>query len=396
MHELPTLEDLPDEAVHDRPVLVRVDFNVPMDGDRVVDATRLREALPTLDALRERGARLLLVSHRGRPKGSRRPELTLEPVARALAELWGHDVAFAADCVGEPARAAADALPAGGACLLENVRFHAGEEANDPDFAGRLAALASAYVSDAFGTAHRAHASVAGVPPLVAHRAAGRLMTLELERLGRLLRAPDRPYVAILGGAKISGKIELLSSLLDRIDALLVGGGMANTFLAARGRDLAGSLVETDQLDTARDILTRCERAGVRVELPSDLVITDSLDAEAPAIDTTDGDLPAGTLAVDIGPDTRARFGEVVASARTVFWNGPLGVFERPPFDRGSVAIAEAVAACPGYTVIGGGETAAAVERAGYTERIGHVSTGGGAALALLAGKPLPGVLALR
>ncbi|HVS14985.1 MAG TPA: phosphoglycerate kinase [Thermoanaerobaculia bacterium] len=396
MPDLPTLEDLPDEAVRDRPVLVRVDFNVPMDGDRVVDATRLREALPTLDALRERGARQLLVSHRGRPKGVRRPELSLEPVARALAGLWGREVAFAPDCVGDPARAAADDLPPGGACLLENVRFHPGEEANDPAFAAQLAALASAYVSDAFGTAHRAHASVAGVPALVGHRAAGRLMALELERLGRLLHDPERPYVAILGGAKISGKIELLASLVERVDALLVGGGMANTFLAAGGRDLASSLVETDQLDTARGILASCERTGVRVELPTDLVITDSLDAESPSVETTYGDLPAGTLAVDVGPETRERFRAAVAAARTVFWNGPLGVFERPPFDRGSVALAAALAACPGYTVIGGGETAAAVERAGCTARIGHVSTGGGAALALLAGKPLPGVLALR
>ena len=395
MIELPTLDELPDDAVSGRPVLVRVDFNVPMDGDVVTDATRLREALPTLDALAARGARQLLVSHRGRPKGKRVSELTLAPMARALSELWGREVAFAPACVGAVARAAAAALVPGAACLLENLRFHAGEEANDPELASRLAALADTFVFDAFGTAHRAHASTSGVAALVEHRAAGKLMTLELERLGRLLERPERPYVAILGGAKISGKIELLGRLIDDIDTLLLGGGMANTFLAAGGREMAASLVESEQLEIARGILRDCERAGVEVELPTDLVVTSDLDAEPPDAEVTDGDLAAGRLAADVGPQTRSRFGERIAAARPVFWNGPMGVFEKPPFDAGSVAVAEAVAACRGYTVVGGGETAAAVERAGCTSSIGHVSTGGGAALAFLAGTPLPAVTAL-
>ena len=403
MIQLPTLDDLPDRAVSGQVVLVRVDFNVPMDGDVVIDATRLREALPTLDALAERGARQLLVSHRGRPKGKRVAELTLEPVARALGELWQREVGFASDCVGEPARVAAERLRPGDACLLENVRFHAGEEANDAGLATQLAALARTFVFDAFGTAHRAHASTAGVPSRVEHRAAGRLMVLELERLGRLLENPERPYVAILGGAKISGKIALLGRLVDDIDALLVGGGMANTFLAAGGRELADSLVERDQLDVARDILRDCEAADVAVELPVDLVVTrtatsgrsDDLDAEAPVAEVVTGDVPLGHRAVDIGPHTRARFRECIAGARTVFWNGPMGVFEQPPFDQGSVEVARALADSSGYSVVGGGETAAALERAGCSASVGHVSTGGGAALAFLAGAPLPAVAAL-
>lgn len=402
-----TLDDLDRDHLHGAVVFLRVDFNVPLTSDgAVLDATRLEAARPTLEELTDAGAQVLAASHRGRPKGRPDPGLSLRPVARELERMLERSVAFAEDCVGEPVRRAVDALEPGGVCLLENLRFHAGEEANDPGFARRLADSASVYVDDAFGAAHRAHASVVGVPRHLAAadranrtagcRAAGRLMVREVAALSRLLNTPESPFVAILGGAKIEGKIDTLLNLLPRLDVLLLGGGMANTFLAAQGRDLADSLVEDDRLDTAREILEQAADQGTRVVLPEDLVVTDDLAAPGRVETVPAGTVPAGLKAVDVGPATRTRFAEEISRAATLFWNGPLGVFEIEPFDAGTRAVATALAACPGFTVVGGGETVAAVGQAGVVDRLGHVSTGGGASLELLAGKALPGLEALR
>ncbi len=395
MTRLLTLEDLGLDRLRGETVLVRVDFNVPMKEGAVTDDTRIVEALPTLRELVAAGARLLLVSHCGRPKGERNPKYSLAPVATRLAELLGRPVRFASDCIGEPAAAAAAALADGDVAVLENLRYHAGEETNDPEFARALAAPASAYVDDAFGSAHRAHASTTGVLAWLPKRAAGRLMVREVEALSRLLGEPDRPFAAILGGAKIEGKIDTLQNLLPRLDLLMVGGGMANTFLAAHGYDLKGSLYEPDRVELAGEILADAAARGVELLLPTDLVVADSF-AEPSAIRTVAAEaIPDGFLALDIGPETRAAFAAAVARARTLFWNGPLGVFERPPFDAGTRAVAEALAGCPGFTLIGGGETVAAAHQAGVADRLGHVSTGGGASLEFLAGRQLPGVVAL-
>jgi phosphoglycerate kinase len=394
MSELWTLDDLADLA--GRKVFVRVDFNVPLADGRVADDTRLVEALPTLRELSNRGARLVLASHCGRPKGRRDPRYSLAPVAQRLAELLGRPVAFASDCVGPEAEAAAGALADGEVCLLENLRFHEGETANDPAFADRLAALGEVFVGDAFGTVHRAHASVVGVPDRLEEKAAGRLVEREVAALSRLLDNPERPFVAILGGAKIEGKLDTIENLLPRIDKLLLGGGMANTFLVAQGHDLADSLVDADRVELAGELLARAAAAGVEVLLPSDVVVAPSPYAAAEAQMVPVWSIPAGTMVLDVGPVTRASFITGFANARTLFWNGPLGVFETPPFDHGTEAIARALADLDAYTVLGGGETVAAAHRAGVTDRIDHVSTGGGAALEFLAGRALPGITVLE
>lgn len=396
MSELLSLEDLDLPNLGGVPVLVRVDFNVPLSEGKVLDDTRLVEALPTLRDLKAARARLLVASHLGRPKGQRRPKDSLAPVAARLEELLGETVAFVEDCIGSPVEAALARLEPGRIALLENLRFHAGEETNDPEFARLLAQPARAFVNDAFGAAHRAHASVTGVVDHLPRRAAGRLLVKEVEALRRLLEAPERPFVALLGGAKIEGKLDTLTNLLPRVDSLLLGGGMANTFLAARGHDLAASLVEMDRIELAREILERASARGVEVVLPEDLIVADSIEHPRETRIVPPGQVPAGYRALDVGPATRARFAESFQAARTVFWNGPVGAFEFPPFDEGTRSLAVALTRSPGFTVVGGGETVAAVRQAGVVERIGHVSTGGGASLEFLAGRVLPGVRALE
>jgi phosphoglycerate kinase len=397
MTDLLTLDDLKQGPLNGQRVFVRVDFNVPMtESGEVGDTTRIEEALPTIRELSGAGARVLLASHHGRPKEGPDPRYSLRPVAAKLSELLGQPVRFAPDCIGEEAEKVASALADGEVALLENVRFHKGETKNDPAFADQLARLAEVFVDDAFGSAHRAHASVVGVAERLSRKAAGRLMEKEVTALGRLLGEPDRPFAALLGGAKIEGKIDTLENLLSRLDLLLLGGGMANTFLVARGYDVGASLYEPDRIDLARDILERAKARGVEVLLPTDLVVTDDL-GNPQRIETVPADqVPSGLKAVDVGPDTRAAFAEAVGRAKTLFWNGPLGVFEKSPFDAGTRAVAQALANCPGFSVIGGGETVAAAHQAGVADRIGHVSTGGGASLEFLAGKELPGVAILR
>ncbi|HEV2851401.1 MAG TPA: phosphoglycerate kinase [Thermoanaerobaculia bacterium] len=391
-----TLDDLDLAGLSGQRVFVRVDFNVPISEDhKVLDATRLEEAIPTLQELSAAGCRVILASHLGRPKGKRDPRYTLRPVADELRQLMNQAVRFAPDCVGEEVESLIRDMDPGEILLLENLRFHAEEEKNEPFFAEKLAALADAYVDDAFGSAHRAHASVVGIAERLERKAAGRLLAREVEALGRLLGEPERPFAALLGGAKIEGKIDTLENLLPRLDLLLLGGGMANTFLAAQGHDLGASLFEPDRLDLARQILERARAKGTEVILPHDLVVTDDLDVQG-RVETVPADrVPAGTKAVDVGPRTRKAFAEAIGRARTLFWNGPLGVFEKPPFDAGTREVAQALAACPGFSVIGGGETVAAVHQAGVADKIGHVSTGGGASLEFLAGKTLPGVAVL-
>jgi len=397
MANLLTLEDLDLGNLSGTRVFLRVDFNVPLsEAHQVLDATRLEEALPTLRELSRAGAVLLLASHHGRPKGKRDPRYSLRPVADKLVELLGRAVRFAEDCVGEPVEKVVREMDPGEIVLLENLRFHPGEEANDPAFADQLAALAEVYVDDAFGAAHRTHASVVGVPHRLQRKAAGRLMAREVEALGKLLGEPARPFAALLGGAKIEGKIDTLQNLLDRLDLLLLGGGMANTFLAAQGHDLAASLFEPDRVELAGGILEHARSRGIEVLLPTDLVVTDDLDNPG-RVETVPVDrVPAGTKAVDVGPETRKAFAAAVGRAQTFFWNGPLGVFEKPPFDEGTRAVAQALGSCPGFSVVGGGETVAAIHQAGVADKIGHVSTGGGASLEFLAGKVLPGVAVLE
>lgn len=395
MTNLYTLDHL-GESVRGQKVMVRVDFNVPINEGRVLDDTRLTEALPTIQELVAKGARVVLVSHRGRPKGEHRPDLSLAPVAQRFATIIGQPVSFVGDNHGAAATAAVDALEDGSVALLENLRFHPGEKANDPSFADALAKLADVYVNDAFGAAHRAHASVVGVADRMKHKAAGRLMVREVETLSRLLNAPKRPFGAVVGGAKIEGKIDTLVNLLDHLDFLVVGGGMANTFLAAQGVHLGRSLKEEGRYELAREILGRAEARGMAIHLPQDLVIVEDFDQ--PGINSLCrlDQVPDSGMAVDIGPKTRQQFGEVISQAKTIFWNGPMGVFERPPLDQGTLAVAHAVGSSNAFTVIGGGETVAAAKASGVEDRLDHISTGGGASLDLLAGKKLPGVTSLE
>ena len=386
-----TLRDVP---VDGRRALVRVDFNVPLIGTRIQDDTRIRAALPTIRHLSEQRARLVLASHLGRPGGQRVPSLSLRPLARLLEELIGRPVAFSTDAVGPRARRVVDQLLPGDVALLENTRFYPEEERNDPVFARALAALGDLYVNDAFGAAHRAHASNVGVASYLP-AVAGFLLEREVTELSRLFQA-ERPFVAIVGGAKVSDKLGVLSQLLTRVDRILIGGGMANTFLAALGYDVGKSRFEPDQLPAAKRLIAAARERNVEVALPVDVVAANFFLEQADHVVVQVEQIPAEWMALDIGPLTVDRFVRMLAEARTVFWNGPLGVAEWPAFAAGTAGVARAVAAHPGFTVVGGGDSIAALRRLGALERISHVSTGGGASLEFLEGRTLPGVACLE
>lgn len=381
-----------DLDVRGKKVLVRVDFNVPISDGKVGDDTRIQAALPTIKYLLENNAAVILCSHLGRPKGEVKPELSLKPVAEYLGTLIDAPVKFAEDCIGEKAEKAAAALEPGQVLVLENTRFHAGEKKNDPDMAKQLASLAELFINDAFGTAHRAHASNTGVADYLP-AAAGFLLEKEIKYLGNAIADPERPFVAILGGAKVSDKIGVIENLLEKADRILIGGGMANTFFKAQGYEMADSLVEDDVIDVAKTLL---DKAGGKLVLPVDVVIADAFEADADDKVMDVGDVPAGWRILDIGPRTVKAFEDIIERAGTVVWNGPMGVFEFDKFARGTFDIAETMAKSKAVGIVGGGDSASAMRKAGLEDKITHISTGGGASLEMLEGKTLPGLAALE
>ncbi len=383
-------------SVEGRRVFIRVDFNVPLDGTTVTDDTRIRAVLPTIEHAVQRGGRVILASHLGRPKGEVKPKFSLEPAAKRLAELLPDgEVLLADDCIGDGARKVVGDLRDGQIAVLENLRYHPGEEADDEGFARELAKLLDVYVGDAFGAAHRAHASVHALPSLVREKAAGRLMLSELEALTRLRQSPESPFIAVLGGAKVSDKIAVIEALLDQVDAMVIGGAMANTFLAAQGKNVGKSLYEEDKLPLARSLLQKAEEKQTEILLPVDVRVGDDIKSASAKVCSVD-DIDPQTMALDIGPDSVVEFTKRLGLAQTVFWNGPMGLFENEAFAAGTFGIAEAVASAPGYTVVGGGDSVAAVQKAKIAHRFSHVSTGGGASLEYMEGRKLPGVEALR
>ncbi|BCW97180.1 MAG: phosphoglycerate kinase [Armatimonadota bacterium] len=386
-----TIEDV---DVAGKRVLCRVDFNVPLKDGVITDDRRIRAAIPTIQYLVDHGAKVILCSHLGRPKGQVVEELRLNPVAARLADLMGRPVTKVDDCVGEDVKKAVAAMKDGDILLLENLRFHKEEEKNDPDFAAELASLADIYVNDAFGAAHRAHASTEGVTkhlPAVS----GYLMKKELDYLSKVISDPERPFVAILGGAKVADKIPVIQNLLSKVDTLIIGGGMAYTFFKAQGLEIGKSLLDEEGLELARKALEDAKGRGVRLLLPTDIVVAAEFNNDSPSRVVPADQIPADMMGLDIGPETRKAFAEEIKSAKTVFWNGPMGVFEMPNFAHGTLAIAEALAASGATTVVGGGDSAAAIEQMGYADKVSHVSTGGGASLEFVEGRELPGVAAL-
>jgi len=375
-------------------VLVRVDFNVPIEDGQIRDKTRIVASLPTIRYLLNKGAKVILCSHLGRPKGAPNPKYSLQPVAAALADSLGQPVAFAGDCIGPKAEAAADQLQPGQVLLLENLRFHAEEEKNDPEFSRALAALADIYVNDAFGSAHRAHASTEGVTKFLP-AVAGMLLSKEIEVLGEALNNPKRPLVVILGGAKISDKIPVIDNLIAKADVLLLGGGMAYTFLAAQGYEVGQSLLDKEKIPLAKELLEKAKAKGITLELPLDIVVTPELKEDAPRKVVDRSEIPVDWMGADIGPDTVRLFSTHICKAQTIIWNGPMGVFEIPPLAEGTRAIGKMMAESRANTIVGGGDSAAALEGLGLADRMSHISTGGGASLEFLEGKVLPGVAAL-
>ncbi len=388
-----TIEDI---DVAGKKVLVRVDFNVPLDENgNITDDTRIRAALPTIQYLLDHNAKVILMSHLGRPKGEVKPEFSLAPAAKRLGELVDTKVVFASDCVGAPAQDAVDSIADGEIVLLENLRFHKEETKNDPGFAKQLADLADVYVNDAFGSAHRAHASTAGVADYLP-AVAGFLIGKELDIMGKALEDPVRPFIAILGGAKVSDKIGVIENLLDKVDCLIIGGGMANTFVRAQGFEVGKSLLDEERIGLAADLLEQARKKGIKMMLPSDFIVAKELKAGIPTSIVPVDAIPADSMALDIGPSSRIVFANEVRTAKTVIWNGPMGVAEIPEFAGGTKAIAEALAETDATTIIGGGDSAAAVKKLGYADKMTHISTGGGASLEFLEGKELPGVAALN
>lgn len=388
-----TLDDI---EVSGKRVFVRTDFNVPMDSNQnITDYRRIVAALPTIRRLLDRGAKVILASHLGRPKGKRVESMSLKPVAARLSELLGRQVTMLDDCIGPDVEKAVAAMKPGDVVLLENLRFHPEEEANDPEFAKKLASLADVYVNDAFGTVHRAHASTEGIAKYLP-AVAGYLVKKEIEIMGKALTNPDRPFLAIIGGAKVSTKIDVITNLLDKVDTLIIGGGMTYTFFKARGWNVGNSLLEMDKLDTAREIERLAKEKGVRLLLPIDNVIADDFSATANTKVVDAGSIPDGWEGLDIGPKTVELFVNEIKKAKTIIWNGPVGAFEMEPFAKGTRAIAQALAESDAITIVGGGDSAAAVEQMGYADKMTHVSTGGGAALEFLEGKELPGIAALN